>query len=188
VKGSIKKVTIYDLFQTDDRALYLYKEETKEAFQRAADGILEGKIRLPPRGRNSLVDTPLTGAANSFNCADANAPLEKLVDFVASESHCSLPGTVGCDGAADAMNESGSRKTAAARVKQLREAISNPSPRVSPSERKIASPLMKALATRVHPDLVILNTAMEKYGVHDHAVDALFQYTDEEGCMLLDSK
>jgi hypothetical protein len=29
---------------------------------------------------------------------------------------------------------------------------------------------------------------MEKYGVHDHAVDALFQYTDEEGCMLLDSK
>jgi hypothetical protein len=29
---------------------------------------------------------------------------------------------------------------------------------------------------------------MEKYGVHDHAVDALFEYADEEGCMLLDSK
>jgi hypothetical protein len=91
------------------------------------------------------------------------------------------------------MNASGShsaRKSAAERIKTLREAISNPnrSPRLSPSEQKVASPLMKALATQAHPDLTILNDAMEKYGVHDHAVDALFQYTDEEGCMLLDSK
>jgi class 3 adenylate cyclase len=44
VKGSVKKVTIYDLFQTDERALYLYKHETRSAFERVAEGMLNGTI------------------------------------------------------------------------------------------------------------------------------------------------
>jgi predicted nicotinamide N-methyase len=39
-----------------------------------------------------------------------------------------------------------------------------------------------------HPDLVLLSDAMFRHGVHDGALDALFLFTDGEGCMLLDSK
>jgi class 3 adenylate cyclase len=189
VKGSIKKVTIYDLFQTDDRALYLYKEETKEAFQRAADGILAGTIRPPPK-----VESPVVRAGASFS---SNGATRLLRDATAScpraqrgGSRSSVDATIPQVRTVKASGSQSARKSAAERVKQLREAISNPnrSPRATPREQKVASPLMKALATQAHPDLAILNDAMEKYGVHDHAVDALFQYTDEEGCMLLDSK
>jgi class 3 adenylate cyclase len=112
VKGSIKKVTIYDLFQTDDRALYLYKEETKEAFQRAADGILAGTIR-PPKAPEPVEDAANDRAAASFSS------IAQLASFGDLCPHrVSLPGEV-LDGPAESnatipqvlMNASGSQSS-----------------------------------------------------------------------------
>jgi ethanolamine utilization cobalamin adenosyltransferase len=78
------------------------------------------------------------------------------------------------------------RATAAERQKQLHSTIANP--RRSPQKQHLLPRSSEGAAGRVHPDLALLHDAMARYDVHDAAVDAILQFTDGEGCMLLDNK
>jgi class 3 adenylate cyclase len=176
VKGSVKKVTIYDLFQTDERALYLYKAETRTVFERVSEGILHGLIHQ--------AQAPV--AEDSALCSPRGTPaiLSPLATFEAlndraAESDTTIP---------KQMN--GLRQSASERTKQLRESISNPrrSPRMVHRTGSSEQSSHMSITKAEHPDLVLLSDAMFRHGVHDDALDALFLFTDGEGCMLLDSK
>jgi hypothetical protein len=82
------------------------------------------------------------------------------------------------------------RQSASERTKQLRESISNPrrSPRMVHRTGSSEQSSHMSITKAEHPDLVLLSDAMFRHGVHDDALDALFLFTDGEGCMLLDSK
>jgi class 3 adenylate cyclase len=179
VKGSVKKVTIYDLFQTDERALYLYKHETRSAFERVAEGMLNGTITgsfIAALGDESF--DPLASAASPP--AEGSLPVFE-----------SMPGALNTDRAASstdmttAQSVAKPRATAAERQKQLHSTIAHP--RRSPQKQHLLARSSEA-AGRVHPDLALLHDAMARYDVHDAAVDAILQFTDGEGCMLLDNK
>jgi class 3 adenylate cyclase len=178
VKGSIKKVTIYDLFQTDERALYLYKHETRSAFERVAEGMLNGTIT------GSIIAT----LGESFGPPSSPAIPAAEGSLPVFES---LPGALNTDRAASSTDTpltqsmAKPRATAAERQKQLHSTIENP--RRSPQKQLLLARSSET-AGRVHPDLALLHDAMARYDVHDAAVDAILQFTDSEGCMLLDNK
>jgi hypothetical protein len=111
----------------------------------------------------------------------AQSPLLGLPSFAveAAESDATIPKPL-----------SGPRLTAGERTKRLRDAISCPrrSPNMVHRTGSSGHSSHMSITKAGHPDLALLSDAMFRHGVHDGALDALFLFTDGEGCMLLDSK
>jgi class 3 adenylate cyclase len=167
VKGSVKNVTIYDLFQTDERALYLYKAETRTVFERVSEGILHGLIRRNPEALGSFdVPTP------------HHIPLPMFDEMQGEERDRAAESDMTV-----AKPLYSPKLSASERMKHLRSTISNP--RGSPKQSRLS---FGSFAKSQYPDLALLSDAMFRHGVHDEAVDALFTFSDGEGSMLLDSK
>jgi class 3 adenylate cyclase len=179
VKGSVKKVTIYDLFQTDERALYLYKHETRSAFERVAEGMLNGTITGSFIAALGESFDPLV--SNRQPCRRGIAACVRVIAWRPEHRP---------SGIQHRHDYHASRGQTACHRGRAPEAtpLDHREPPSQPAEAALAGALVGGGDGRVHPDLALLHDAMARYDVHDAAVDAILQFTDSEGCMLLDNK